>query len=246
MDGPSPKKRWGQWAAVAFAMALPTVMTWQYMVGTGDSAGTETALSATQLAYGAAKILQFSFPVVAVLALERRWPRPGVPNFAGLRLGLVFGLLVAAALFVLYFGFLQDTPLLEKTPALLAAKVRDFGAGTPLRFIALGLFISVIHSLLEEYYWRWFVFGHLERLLPLTPALIVSSLGFMSHHVIVLAVYFPDHFWTAALPFSLCVAVGGGVWAWLYHRTGSIYAPWLSHLIVDTAIIAVGYSMLFG
>jgi membrane protease YdiL (CAAX protease family) len=48
------------------------------------------------------------------------------------------------------------------------------------------------------------------------------------------------------LPFSLAVGAGGAVWSWLYHRTGSIYSPWISHLIIDAAIMAVGYDLLYG
>jgi membrane protease YdiL (CAAX protease family) len=75
---------------------------------------------------------------------------------------------------------------------------------------------------------------------------VISSLAFMSFHVIVLAVFLPHRFWELAVPLSFCVALGGCVWAWLYNRTGSIYAPWLSHVIVDLAIMAVGFDMVFG
>jgi hypothetical protein len=81
--------------------------------------------------------------------------------------------------------------------------------------------------------------------MPWRLALVLSSLAFMGHHVIVLAVYLPGAFATAVVPFSLCVAVGGGVWAWLYHHTGTIYANWLGHLLVDAAILVVGYAMVF-
>ena len=70
-----------------------------------------------------------------------------------------------------------------------------------------------------------------------------SSLAFMAHHVFVLAYYFPGRFWIAAVPFSLGVAFGGGLWAWLYHRFQSLYAPWVSHLLADAAIMVIGYDM---
>ena len=44
--------------------------------------------------------------------------------------------------------------------------------------------------------------------------------------------------------FSVCVAVGGAMWAWLYERTGSLLGPWLSHLLVDAAIFAIGYDLV--
>ena len=127
----------------------------------------------------------------------------------------------------------------------MSRKLEGFGLATPAGFVLLTVFLALIHSLLEEYYWRWFVFGWLRRLLPLLPALLLSSVAFMSHHVIILAVFFPGQFWTATVPFSLAIAGGGFVWAWLYDRTGSLYAPWLSHLIIDLAIMAVGYDMVF-
>ncbi len=238
-----PNRKWAG-AAVGLALVFPTVMTWLYFVelATPDGTGPNPALQAV---YSGGKVLQFAFPVIVVVALERRWPRPGRATTRGLALGAGFALLVALATFVLFFGFLRDSALFARTPAMLRAKVAEFGLATPLGFIALGTFLSVIHALAEEYYWRWFVFGYLRQLLPLWPAIVISSLGFMAHHVVVLAVYFPGQFLTAALPFSLGVAVGGGFWAWLYQRSGSIWGPWLSHALVDTAIMVVGYVMLF-
>ena len=74
----------------------------------------------------------------------------------------------------------------------------------------------------------------------------LSSLAFMAHHVIIVATFFPGRFLTLAVPLSFGVAVGGAFWAWLYDRTGSLYPAWLSHLLVDAAILAVGYTMVFG
>jgi membrane protease YdiL (CAAX protease family) len=42
------------------------------------------------------------------------------------------------------------------------------------------------------------------------------------------------------------VAAGGAVWAWVYHRSGSLLGPWLSHMLVDAGIFLVGYQMLSG
>src|SRR5262249_60465007 len=112
--------------------------------------------------------------------------------------------------------------------------------------VLFGVFLSVAHALLEEYYWRWFVFGRLRRLLTFIPAALLSSLAFMSHHVIILAMFFPGRFWQMAVPLSACVGMGGVVFAWLYERAGSIYAPWLCHVFIDAAVMAVGYDLVFG
>jgi membrane protease YdiL (CAAX protease family) len=108
----------------------------------------------------------------------------------------------------------------------------------------LGVFYSLVHSLLEEYYWRWFVFARLADVSKLPTAIAISSLGFMAHHVLIVGMYFG---WTSAATwlFSLAIAVGGAVWAGLYHRSRSLIGPWLSHLLVDAAIFAVGYDLVF-
>jgi uncharacterized protein len=168
-----------------------------------------------------------------------------LPDRSGLLLGLGFGLLVGAGMFGLYQALRYQTDLLADTPALVEGVLQKFGITGPARYVPYAAFFCLGHSLFEEYYWRWFVFGWLKRWAPLWVALVLSSLAFMAHHVIILAVYFPGRFWTAALPFSLCVAVGGAVWAWLYHRTGSLYAPWVSHILIDAAIFAIGFDLVF-
>ena len=131
------------------------------------------------------------------------------------------------------------------TAVRIQNKIEEFNCATPIRYAALAGFLAVIHSLMEEYYWRWFVFGRLQRLISLGSAIAFASLAFMAHHVIVLGMFFPNHFWTAAVPLSLCIAVGGAFWAWLYHGTGSLYSSWISHLLVDLAVLAVGYGLVF-
>jgi membrane protease YdiL (CAAX protease family) len=230
--------------AVCFALVYPTVLAWFYFVvlateGQGVNPG-------MRLAYGVGKVVQFAFPLVCLLVFEGRLPRPTLPTWRGLEYGLGFGVLVAAATFLLYYAFLRHTSLLAAATVPLRSKLEQLGMDSPAGFWLLAAFLTVLHSLLEEYYWRWFVFGWLRRQVPLFAALVIASLGFMAHHVIILAVFLPGYFLSAVVPFSLCIAVGGAFWAWLYDRTGSIYAPWISHLLVDAAIMAVGYNLLFG
>ena len=135
---------------------------------------------------------------------------------------------------------------MEETPAKILAKFKEMGLDSVAGFLTVAVFYCVCHSLLEEYYWRWFVFGWLTRHLRFWPALVLASLGFMAHHVVVLAVYFPGvrNFFALALPLALCVGIGGGAWCWLYHKTGSLIATWLSHLLIDAAIMWIGYDLV--
>ena len=157
--------------------------------------------------------------------------------------GLAFGLIVAAAILAGYRFWLEPAGLLMPAGRAIAAKVSHFGIAGPAGFVAMSVFYALVHSLLEEYYWRWFVFGQMRRFLPPAAAIALSSLAFGLHHVIVLAFYFG---WRspATMVFSLGVALGGAIWAWIYHRSGSLLGPWLSHAVVDAAIFAVGYQLV--
>jgi membrane protease YdiL (CAAX protease family) len=120
------------------------------------------------------------------------------------------------------------------------------GLGFREHFVPVAIFISVFHSAMEEYYWRWFVYGRARSYLGPALANLFSSLGFMAHHVVVINAFLPDdYFWSATVPLSLCVAFGGAIWAALYERKGSLYGAWLSHALVDVSIMICGYDMAF-
>ena len=240
-EKPPPKADLPAALALVFASVLPSSMAWLYFFVLVGNPGPDLA---RQAAFGAGKLVQFAFPLVFVWFWQGQRPRPSRPSRTGVALGLAFGLAVAAGIMAPYFGWLRQSSLIEGMPARLRQILESFGVADGARYLILALFYVAAHSLFEEYYYRWFLFGRLRDFLSLWPAITVSSLVFMAHHVILLSAYLPGQFWTAAVPLSLCVAVGGGVWAWLYARTRSLYAPWLSHAIVDAALFAVGWDLL--
>ena len=235
------------WFALVFAMTFPSVMAWVYfeaLAGPPGSPGPEpTPNPAVLIAYYAAKVVQFTFPFFWVWRFERERLFSLKVDFRGVGLGIAFALVVSGAMLALYAGFLRGSSILDGASDKLRAKLIDFHADTPGRFLVLALFIATVHALLEEYYYRWFIFNGLKDHLAPSPAVVLSSLAFMGHHVIVLANYLRPG---PVVVFSLCIAMGGAVWAWIYHQKGSLLGPWLSHLLIDTAIMIVGYDLAFG
>jgi membrane protease YdiL (CAAX protease family) len=230
-----------EWAALALAMMLPSGFAYFYFVAlAANENGKPNA--ALQLAYPASKIVQFGLSLIILYFMGTTTKTTATPR-GGLRLGMMFGFVAATAIIVAA-QLLRDSVLVD-VPSRVTQKVAEFGTATPLRYCALAVFLSCAHSLFEEYYWRWFVHARLRKWLAFAPAAALSNLAFAAHHLFVLDFYLPGRFWSAAVPFTLAIAIGGAVWAWLYERSGSLLGPWLSHMIVDAAIMMVGYKMVF-
>jgi len=227
-----------QAAALALALTFPTLTTAVYFI----------LLSGHPLmgaAYAVAKVLQFAFPVVWATTYERQTVLPARPQWTGIGVGLALGAVVLAATLAAYYGYFKTSSVSAGAGAEVVEKMNGFGVDNASKFLVLACFISLLHSLLEEYYWRWFVFGRLTRMVPLGLAVVLSSLGFMAHHVLVVGQFlhgYGPYTWF----FSSCVAVGGALWAWLYHRTRTLYGPWFSHLLVDAGLMWVGFDLWQG
>jgi membrane protease YdiL (CAAX protease family) len=238
----SPPATWADRVVVSVAMLIPSIVTWVYFIWLADreSAG-------QQLVFAVGKSAQFALPVAWIALTQPGRLGLGRPKLRSATLdgglGIGFGLAFVATMMVVYLAILKPEGGFDEVTPRIHEKVRGFGVDSTLSYLALAAFYALIHSGLEEYYWRWFVFGQLCRFQPMGVAAGISSLGFMAHHVILLGFYFGFASpW--AYVFSLSVAVGGLFWAWLYHRTNSIYSPWISHLIVDAGIFLVGYDIV--
>lgn len=220
------------------ALVLPTFITWIYFIQLKDA-----PQGLQQAVYAVVKLIQFGLPALWVLLIQRQIRKFTRPPRWSLVAGIVFGLAVATGMAALYFFVLKPAGLIEGPSTAVRTKVASFGVGSPLAFLMFGVFVSAIHSLLEEYYWRWFFFGQLTRACRLPLSIAISSLGFAAHHVLVLSLYFG---WTSPLTwlFSLAIAIGGAFWAWLYYKSDSLAGPWLSHSVVDAAIFVIGYEMI--
>jgi len=237
----SPARSWREWPVLIGALLFPSLVTLVYFVWLADQ---PTALQ--QAAYSVGKILQFGFPVVWVRFVQRRAISVVPCRPRDLVEGGLLGGAILLGMALIHFVWLRGglpAPVLQA----IREKIAGLGVAGPARFLALGGFYALGHSLLEEYYWRWFVYRQWRERTGRRTAIVVSALGFAAHHVLVLGEYFG---WGSAQSlfyvafFSTSVAVGGVLWAWLYERQQSLYGVWLSHLLVDAGIFAVGYDLV--
>jgi membrane protease YdiL (CAAX protease family) len=125
----------------------------------------------------------------------------------------------------------------------LRESVEASGLTTPLRFVLAGLAISFGNSLLEEYFWRWFVGRQCDALVGERGSPWLSALLFTSHHVVTFCVLFGG---AAGLVASVGVFAAGLVWSFALQRWRSIWPGWWVHVVADLAGLALGASVLCG
>lgn len=152
-----------------------------------------------------------------------------------LRIGWIFGFLCFVSVMAVYL-LLQEVISLNQISDELAKK-----NVTATTFTLVAIYITLGNSLLEEFFFRWFVFQGLLsswRLLAYT----FSSTVFSVYHVMIFAQWFtPVVFW---------IAIGGlFVWGvlfcWIVERAGSWKASWIVHIFADAAIVLIGFAMFW-
>ena len=239
----------------ALALTLPLLVSFVYFVWMPGTIAGKCAYTGIKIAMLLAPVLVGLYyirnaePLPTLRQLPKRsWlatilPQPAIPRPASgyrrsLAGGTIFGLLTsgfAAALLAL--PSVGDT--LRASGPQIREQVTAFGVME--YYFLFGLFIAVVHSALEEFFWRGFVYGHLRRLVPIPAAHLLAAVGFAAHHVVVLNQFFPT---ATAWLLGLGVAIGGLVWSLLYQRYGTLLGAWISHLIVDVAILVIGWQLM--
>ena len=237
------------------ALTLPLLVSFVYFVWMPGTITGKAAYTGIKIAMLLAPVLVGLYYILNVEPLppfskipRRQWlatilPQPEKAKPASsyrrsLIGGVVFGLLtsgLAAALLAL--PSVGDA--LRGSGPQIREQVKAFGVME--YYFVFGFFIAVVHSALEEFFWRGFVYGHLRRIVPIPLAHLLAAVGFAAHHVVVLNQFFPT---AIAWFLGLGVAVGGLVWSLLYQRYGTLLGAWISHVIADVAVLIIGWQLM--
>ncbi len=185
-----------------------------------------------------AKIWLFGLPAAWHLLVDRQQPSWSAPRRGGLGVGAVLGLGIGLVVVAAYL--LLGQPIIDVDG--VRAAVEPVGLTTPARFVGLGAYIVTVNALLEEYVYRWFVFRKWEILVGERWAVLGAAVVFTTHHALILAALLPPRI---AFLGSAGVFAGGLIWSWLYLRYRSVWPGYVSHAVVDVAVLGVGYVLIF-
>jgi len=122
----------------------------------------------------------------------------------------------------------------------MLAKVESLGLLE--HYWIMALFISLLHSLFEEYYWRAFLLSELRSWIPGTLLLcLLSGAVFGLHHIFAMLSLFS---WPLVLLCVLGTMFAGGIWSWMRLRGYSIWDCYISHVLADLAVMGIGYHLI--
>lgn len=108
-------------------------------------------------------------------------------------------------------------------------------------FLFVFAYIMFGNALIEEFFFRGFVFQTLKRHLKIF-AYIFSALLFSLYHIAIFGTWFDGIILVIAL---IWLFLWGLFFSFLYEKTNGIWAAYIFHIIADGAILIIGYQNLF-
>ncbi len=154
------------------------------------------------------------------------------PFLVSLALGVGLYALILGAYFAVrpFFDFSGIVSALSST----AGVTKD-------NFLYVSLYISFANSLLEEFFFRGFVFMNLKKSTNRMAAYMISSVAFSLYHVAMMIGWFNIGLFLLVV---VALAVGGGIFNYLNEKHGTIYTSWFVHMFANFAINTIGFMLM--
>ncbi len=195
---------------------------------------------AGKIIFGICKAWLLAVPLLWLLLIDKGTLSWSPACRGGFGIAIATGIAISAVIVAAYFLL---GPIMIGDPVLIREMAAETGLSNQWAYIGGAAYWITVNSMLEEYIWRWFVVRRCEELMTTKVAIPVSALFFTIHHIVAMQIYFS---WPVTIIAAFGIFIGGATWSWLYVRYNSIWPGYVSHAIVDIAIFAIGYIMIFG
>lgn len=152
-----------------------------------------------------------------------------------LYISIALGLGVYAFIIIAYFLI---SPFIDFT--LIKRELLGELGVTKDNFIFVAIYISFVNSLLEEFFFRGFLFlGLLEKATRKT-AYVISAGLFALYHVMVMDSWFNPYLFILAM---LGLFTGGLIFNYINEKNKTILNSWIVHIMANLAINHIGLMM---
>lgn len=154
-------------------------------------------------------------------------------------------IVIALGLGALVYGFIVGGYFLLRGVIDFSGIASSLGESAGVsadNFIYVSLYISLVNSFLEEFFFRGFAFVCLKKVMKRGFAYLFSSLMFALYHSGMTAGWF--NFGIFALTLA-GLMIAGVIFDFLNEKSGNIYTSWVVHMFANFGINTVGF-ILFG
>ncbi len=151
----------------------------------------------------------------------------------GIKESVILGIIIYIIILFGYFGFRNIFDFGNITSSLggsLGVKLENF--------IFVSLYITLINSFLEEFFFRGFSFLILKKYISKKSSYIFSSLAFALYHVTMMVGWFSIYL---LLLIIAGLFIGGLIFDYFNDKYENIYSSWIIHLFANLAINTVGF-----
>jgi len=143
------------------------------------------------------------------------------------------GLFLAVIYFFAFLLFSEFISIEEITSGL-----KDSISLNITNLIFIGAYIIFINSLLEEYFWRGFVFKKLFSSIKPLQAYLFSGIAFSFHHVMFYYNWFSPLFFTLVTLGLVFYAI---IMNFIFQKYNDLFSCWFIHIFADIAQIGIGF-----
>ncbi len=144
-----------------------------------------------------------------------------------LGLSVLFGAIFLSA-FLIFKDYLDFSSMISNLDSLVGVNKSNI--------LYIGAYVILLNSVLEEYFWRGFMFKELKGI----TGYLLTGFGFALHHVMLIYAWFS---WPYILVMTLGLAGFGMVMNKIYEKYG-LFSCWFIHLVQDIVMIGIGYSLM--
>ena len=157
------------------------------------------------------------------------------PSLKQFRIGFFMGI-GAFLIIVIAYLILKEHIDLENIIVELENNVNV----TKNTFIFIAIYITFINSLIEEFFFRGFIFMNLYENTNKIIASAFSALLFSLYHIAMFKTWFNPAIMIIAI---LGLFLTGTIFNWLSIKSKNFINPWIVHMFGDAAIMAIGFKM---
>lgn len=155
--------------------------------------------------------------------------------------GILTALCLAVAVFsVIFFGYLALRNAVDFSS--ITSSLTDSAEITKENFPIVSVYIILVNSLVEEFFFRGFAFLTLKRTTNRVFAYVFSSVAFAFYHTGMTGGWFKP---LLSVLMMTGLFVGGVIFDFLNENHGNIYTSWAVHMAANIGINLIGF-ILFG